>query len=745
MTDLDRLQTFLSLFSQHRFRIPDYQRGYAWGKDQWRELLEDISTLSEENEHFTGLLVLHVNEDPSLRVKTLGPVKTVYDIVDGQQRMTTIVLLLNEVRREMLRIGGEDLERIAEIICETYLYESGKAGLRVPKLVLDVNNHDFFVNNILEMNGKRLDAASMRSHENLQNAQRYFADYLQRRQVELKEAYPGWLEEFYGKIISQLKVMVYRLRTDADAGVVFEAMNNRGKKPNQMDLVKNYLLFLASKLPSDERDHLSREINKTWTTIFEQLNAAGRADDEDTLLEMHWFAVYDHDQKRWAQVRDKSDHVKFRFKPMLIDTSQHGALYQSVREYVLSMRDASIAFCDLSSPKRSNAFQNFATNRVLRNQVIKFSEKLVRLGVLRPFTPLLIAVRMRFKGDAEKYLETVQLCEKYAFRVFRVANERTNRSEAVLFRLGNQLLSGKMDYQTVLEAMRRDLHARCNDTLFIKSFAMDHPKPWYGRSGLSYFLYEYEEHLFGEQEPIVNWETILGGRSKSIEHILPQNPEIEGYWAERFTPEQVERYRHMLGNLTLTEDNSQLGRKPFPEKKGRPGQEQACYFNSNLKIERGLAEFDDWTPAHIEGRQQLMAEWAARRWAVEPPPPLPQPGWEAQLALARRNGVEAEFLAIRRLAEKLGLGVSPQKRCVSYRPTSNWTKSAITIYTYVDAAWIRLRVENFPRYSRVPTQRVAEIMGKSGGYWLPIAQLQAFIARLEQLCHEVTADMSTAT
>lgn len=740
MTDLDRLQTFQSLFSQNRFRIPDYQRGYAWGNDQWRELLEDISTLTEENEHFTGLLVLHENEDPSLRIRTLGPVKTVYDIVDGQQRMTTIVLLLNEVRRTMLEIGGEDLEKIAEAICETYLYESGRAGLRVPKLILDGNNHDFFVHNILEMNGKRLHGASMRSHENIQNAQRYFYEYLQRRREELKEAYPVWLEELYGKIISQLKVMVYRLRTDADAGVVFEAMNNRGKKPNQMDLVKNYLLFLASKLPSDERNHLSHEINKTWTTIFEQLNAAGRADDEDTLLEMHWFAAHDHDLKRWAQLGDKSDHVKIRFKPMLIDTSQHKALYQRVGEYVLSLSDASIAFCDLSSPKRSNAFLSFSANRTLRSQVVRISEKLVRLGVLRPFTPLLIAVRLRFKEDSEKYLKIVQLCEKYAFRVFRVANERTNRSEAVLFRLGNQLLSGKMDYQTVLEAVCRDIHARCSDDLFVKSFALDHPKPWYGRSGLSYFLYEYEEYLFGEQEPIVNWVTILGGRSKSVEHILPQNPETEGYWAERFPPEQLERYRHLLGNLTLTEDNSRLGRKPFPEKKGHPGQEQACYFNSNLRVERGLAMFDDWTPSHIERRQQLMAEWAAKRWAVEPPPPLPQLGWDAQLSLARRNGVEAEFLAIRRLAEKLGLGNSPQKRCVSYRPTSNWTKSVITIYTYVDSAWIMLRTENFPHYSRVTPERVQEIMGKRGGYSFSLSQLQAFIARLEQLCREVSAE-----
>jgi len=70
--ELDNLQTFFGLFSQWRFHIPDYQRGYAWGKDQWEDLLEDLSTLTEDNEHFTGLLVLHENRDPNLSVKTRG-------------------------------------------------------------------------------------------------------------------------------------------------------------------------------------------------------------------------------------------------------------------------------------------------------------------------------------------------------------------------------------------------------------------------------------------------------------------------------------------------------------------------------------------------------------------------------------------------------------------------------------------------------------------------------------------------
>src|SRR5690606_6291379 len=109
-----------------------------------------------------------------------------------------------------------------------------------------------------------------------------------------------------------------------------------------------------------------------------------------------------------------------------------------------------------------------------KEKVVRFSEKLVRLGVLRPFTPVLIAVRLKYAGNAKKYLEAVQLCEKYAFRVFRVARGRRNNSEAVLFRLANQLYSGTLSYEGFLAEFRRDLHKRCNDTLLEQSFSIDH-------------------------------------------------------------------------------------------------------------------------------------------------------------------------------------------------------------------------------------------------------------------------------
>jgi len=400
-----------------------------------------------------------------------------------------------------------------------------------------------------------------------------------------------------------------------------------------------------------------------------------------------------------------------------------------------------VAFADISNPNRSGAFQIFGNNPITQKDVVKYSNKLLRLGVLRPFTPLLISVRLSFPNDEQKYLEVLKTCELFAVRVFRIADRRPSGSEALLFRLANQLYYQRITYSTLLENLRRDLLDKCSDDLFIKRFALEDPNPWYGRSSglVKYFLYEYEEYLFGNQAPIINWSTIYEGNEKTIEHILPQHPEDPGYWIDLFpSNEEREKLTHVLGNLTLTEDNSKLGRKSFPQKKGRIGQEDACYANSNLKIERELAGVEgDWTALEIEKRQRKLAEWAMIRWFVKPVPPLPPQGLEALRQLAERNGFLPEFDRIREYAKRLGLGEKASKRCMSYKPPYNWQLTAIFVYTYASGIDIYLNLNHFPKYKNVKTERVQEIFGSQTHWWLPREKIDSFFTCLEQLASEV--------
>ena len=536
-----------------------------------------------------------------------------------------------------------------------------------------------------------------------------------------------------------MKVMVYHLRSEADAGVVFETMNSRGRKPNELDLVKNYLLFLASKLDQETRRKLSADINDAWTVIFQQLSAAGRPDDEDTLLEMHWVTTYDYDRKRWASKREKSDHIKGRFKPMIVQPEMHPQMATGVAEYVRTLKSTAVVYRDILQPGHSEAFQIFSANPAVRKQVVRFSEKLVRLGILRPFIPLLIAIRLKYPEDAQKYLEAVQLCEKYAFRVFRVVNAHSNTVESLLFRLGNLVYTGKMTLEVAFEELRRDLLARCSDAVLAQSFDIQELNPWYGKRGLAYFLYEYEEELFKPEEPIINWQTIVHGGAKSIEHILPQNPAEAGYWTDRFTDEERQRLIHQIGNLTLilADWNPSLGNKPFPLKKGVQGQDDRCYANSDLKITRLLVSVQAWTPEEIERRQQRLAEWALKRWHVEAPPPLPDNLFEALKARARQNGLGAEFSHIHELAKRLKLHPRAYKNGMSYRKPGDYTRGVLRLYYYPTGLDVKINALNFSASVGISEMRIREILRVDRYAWVPLEQIPDFIQRLEQLAREV--------
>lgn len=458
---------------------------------------------------------------------------------------------------------------------------------------------------------------------------------------------------------------------------------------------------------------------------------------------MHWLTIHDHNRQRWTREPEKSAHVKNFFKPMLIQPQSHDRLFDEAMKYVRQMKNVAVAFSDIVHPTRSGAFNIFSGSPE-KEKVVRFSEKLVRLGVLRPFTPVLIAVRLKYAGNAKKYLEAVQLCEKYAFRVFRVARGRRNNSEAVLFRLANQLYSGTLSYEGFLAEFRRDLHKRCNDTLLEQSFSIDHLEPWYGQRGLKYFLYEYEEHLHGGQVPIVSWEAIVKGSSKTIEHILPQNPEAGSEWTKSFTPEQVEQYKHLLGNLTLTEGNSSLGRKPFHDKKGKVGQRGYSYANSNLRIERELAGVDDWTPSKIEKRQQRLAAWAAQRWHVEQPPASPpksarDKGYSlAKIeALADEHGVRDLYDALVAAFAQHGILVRPWRRCVSIAPPRRKQYALGVIYPERGRVKVGIWQEKFPRFFQgISNEDVRAVIGPTYHY-IDRTNIDDFLDRLAHLFDKI--------
>lgn len=732
------------LFLDRIFHVPDYQRGYAWEKKQWDDLLQDLELLPRGRDHFTGTLVLCPNGhfvDP-IRDEE-GRLYTNVDIIDGQQRLTTIVLLLMAVQAEMGQISG--LERLATGIRELYLAVRDRNQQWQTKLRLNRDSQDFYEDALLAgALGKpvAIDGTRIRSHDRLNGAAQHFLSYLATKREELAESYPDWLDEFYDKITRHLVMIVYTVDSETDAGVIFETMNDRGKPLTELEKVKNYLLYVASKLDLEAEHYLQKQINQTWTHILEHLMAAGLPGEEheDQLLRAHWLMAYDPLTANWKQSRSIKERLSLKQF-----VGKHVDLLHQIQNYLSSLRDAATAYCDIHQPRQSKAFNNIP-NGDRRNRIIRASEKVARLGPRATFFPLLMAVRLRATDQGETYLQVVNLCERYDFRVFNWLRLRANAGQPRFFRMAFDFYRNPNSEQLIARLAQTVLDY-CSNERFAERFHRE-GENWYRWSGLKYFLYEYEEHLAeAAGKPIhYAWEKLWSRKRDTLEHILPQTP-TDAYWTDRFDEKQRAHWTHNIGNMTLTYDNSALGNRPFPDKKGR-SDISWTYASSKFFVEQQLTHYDDWSVASLEKRRGEIEKWAVQRWHVEPPISA-----VADASISVEMSAEKRFL---RKAEEAGtlegfeaILAAARRHPVYLRMQRNWDGVKFTplqnrqeqLFWVSPNLWMgTIYPEVFQKYYSIPVHRVQEILNIPYGAKLDPAQVEEFIAQLDRLFEEIAQE-----
>jgi hypothetical protein len=603
---MQSVYTVQELFTDKVLRIPDYQRGYAWGEQQLEDFWEDLEYLGPDKDHYTGTVILHDQAEDILDEE--GKRQRVFHVVDGQQRLTTVVLLLNCIRAQFEKSDPI----LAAGIKKSYVQFLASNKLRAFKLELNPDSQDYWANSIL---GEPISpqGPTIASHHRLRFAKDYFSERISKELAAQGNGANAWLKDsLFRKLTQQLKVSQYIVSGPEEVGVIFEVMNDRGKPLSELEKVKNYLLYLSSKLQV-RANPLSGQVNATWAAIFERLMRAGldTDKDEDRLLRSQWVFAYAPDAKEW----DGSKSIKKQFK-LKNYSGQHKELLGNLTAYTRVLKDCVPPFCDAYDPGGAESFKVFA--EPTRSAIRKWQEKLRRIDVVAPFLPLLIACRLRFPDEGEKYLALLQLCEKFAFRVYRVAGRRSNAGQPRLFRLSFKLWMHATTFEDALSDVHRYALKYCSNKTFEAFPQLDNDEGMrYGWTGLKYLLYEYEEHLAGKREINLSWKSVSTDKSeKTIEHILPQTPQHK-YWKERFNSAARERFTDDIGNLSLTVDNSAYGRKPFPDKKGAPGSPTPCYANANLMMERELSKFSDWNEASILKRRKKIIDWYLERWHLD--------------------------------------------------------------------------------------------------------------------------------
>ena len=286
----NELQPLSLLFQNRLFRIPDYQRGYAWQQSQLVDFWDDLTNLQEGRYHYTGLLSLKVLKKSE--TKTWGSDLWMVDkgfkpchIVDGQQRLTTFIILLNEIvefaRSIECNVGKTDDEIVlgydtlkdvvAKYICQrrppnnqitTYLFGYEIDNPSADYLRYRVFNEPFSgtVNETYYT-------------KNLKFAKSFFQENLMA--LYKAEGVEG-LSNLYLKLTLRLMFNIHEIEDDYDVFVAFETMNNRGKKLTNLELLKNRLIYLTTLYSDDKFDELDKnnlrgQINDAWKEVYYQL------------------------------------------------------------------------------------------------------------------------------------------------------------------------------------------------------------------------------------------------------------------------------------------------------------------------------------------------------------------------------------------------------------------------------------------------------------------------------------------
>jgi hypothetical protein len=613
--------------------IADYQRPYAWERKQLQDLWDDLDLLGSGRSHYAGTLVLRDirNGDvPTTSMADDGTTLRHCEVVDGQQRLTTCLLLLDRIRRRL-----EDLAPAVEHAAAMATTLRSAYGLvsidnaKHPRLRLGAGLNTYWVDVVLgddQPDGQVLIAGQRR----LRDAAAFFDERL----AGLSAVEPGVefsrLKDLQARITSGLGFLVHEVATSAEVGVIFETLNERGRPLSDLEKTKNYLLYLARSINDGRADELSELINTSWATIFVNLAGQGR-DAEDQLLRAHWLATRDPDRRTWQQIAsvkatfERSQYVSgaTRLVPSGdADSDQVAAwdrLHQDLTRFVTDLRKCSFFLKEMVD--ETAAFESFDSGR---EDAQRASAALLRSGITAPYRPLLFAARLRHPTDGDFYARLVAVCERYSARVFVIRQRRLNAGESRLLRLAHDLYRTPADddrREWVLQELSGLIWRYASDKE-VRASLETLEENWYVRRGHKYFLYEYELSLrqHGQELPPLSSFLTGSGEQRTTEHILPQHPKPEAScWWERFTAEEHATLQHSLGNLVLTYDNSSYGNRCFDAKRGDATASYRCYAKAELLQERELAGVPDWTPAAIRERQGQLTAWAMQRWAVGRP------------------------------------------------------------------------------------------------------------------------------
>ncbi|NWA03471.1 DUF262 domain-containing protein [Pseudomonas gingeri] len=541
-----------ALLDSRIFRIPEYQRAYSWTKKQRADLFHDIKeAFQSQREHFMATVVALARETRTIGTDEFRDV----ELVDGQQRITTIIILLKAIEKNLKvdsKIDSKAKREINELLIKSDEHS----------LVLLQTNHD----------SSNIFSNYIRTGEtDRKNSKTIFDNNLISAADECESFVKSWeskhgLPDLISTLKNKLSLIYHEIADEATVYRVFEVLNSRGLDVKWIDKLKSQLMALIFEHVEDgTRKDAAHEMQVKWQTIYRVLGQGANLGDE-----------------------------ALRFAGTLLMDIQPNR--------IVSEEDATNQLTQAAGTDLKNIM---AVGKHLENvvQAVQHLHQNVRIkAVTRISHARFVAVSIILRAFDKK---TTQLLlnswEKSTFRIFELGGADTRHKVGEYVRLGYDIINEKLSAEDInhnLQYLSSDYSIKSA----LKNF--DHTNCYNGwTEQLRYVLFRYDEHLSKEAGERLNtgqWNKIwTQDPSNSIEHILPQS--------------SGSSHTHHLGNLCMLPPNVNSSLKDIP-----PQEKAATYLSCGLKgtalVGSQLTNQPKWDKKAIEKRSKEILAFIQQEW-----------------------------------------------------------------------------------------------------------------------------------
>lgn len=530
-----------------QYIIPLFQRAYSWNKPEWQTLWDDIVELCNRDNprpHFMGSIV-------TMPATSIPEGVTKHLLIDGQQRLTTIFILLCALRDK----AKESEKELAAEIDNTILLNPYKKDVERYKLQPTQVDREAFHKLI------KTDSSTKKgslTENDISNCYLFFEKKIRQSRLDI--------EKIQKVVCGHLSLVSVVLSSEDDPYLVFESLNAKGKPLTQADLIRNYLFM---KIHTDNQESVYAEY---WLPMQELLG--------DSLTEFirHYLTKFGKDIKK--------NEVYFELK----DRINQGDPFS----YLKDLHKFAGYYAKILNPEQEK-----------EEKIRKYLYRLNRLNISTVYPFLLNCYEdlIQERITKEEFICILQILENFILRRF-VCNIQTRGLNRIFALLYSQISTDtNLAYENFVNRLKLTLqhHDYPKDTEFRERLTN---VKLYGnnRSEKTRIILESIEESFQHKEKV-------SFKELSIEHIMPQT--LNEWWKNHLGDDWAvthELFVHSLGNLTLTAYNPELYNQNFIKKK-------LHFKNSHLELNKYFHYQESWCKEDIESRAKYLAEIALQIWS----------------------------------------------------------------------------------------------------------------------------------